>query len=250
MEDNIIQLFSGTGNTLYVAKKIAEKLDKSLIIPFKTGDNIKCNHYILLFPVYAYTIPKVVKDYLKQTDIQASKISVIVTYGSTVGAVFQDIKKLFHKKGLVVTYFNKVKCPENFQELFPVNLKKNAITLANIPNKVELIAKDIQNSTSNKPTHSSILTYLVSRFFLAFSNTLFLKNHIRKKRCTKCKLCMKICPMKAIYFTNKIKFNNKLCTYCQRCINLCPAKAIHMLGEMTQEKYINKNISIDELTKS
>lgn len=50
---------------------------------------------------------------------------------------------------------------------------------------------------------------------------------VNKKKCKKCLVCLKACPVKAIsLINNKIKINRKKCILCYCCHELCPEKAI------------------------
>ncbi|MBU4493378.1 MAG: DUF362 domain-containing protein [Nanoarchaeota archaeon] len=50
---------------------------------------------------------------------------------------------------------------------------------------------------------------------------------VNKKKCKKCLVCLKACPVKAIsLINNKIKINRKKCILCYCCHELCPENAI------------------------
>ncbi len=45
-------------------------------------------------------------------------------------------------------------------------------------------------------------------------------------KCTKCQLCVRVCPYFAITLEDKITFNEDLCFGCGLCISKCPTKAL------------------------
>ena len=65
----------------------------------------------------------------------------------------------------------------------------------------------------------AILYYLFGRFGLA-------KTFIASSDCTKCGLCIKQCPVKAIRWVDKRPFWSYKCESCMKCMNACPARAI------------------------
>ena len=72
---------------------------------------------------------------------------------------------------------------------------------------------------------SYLLGLLQRPFFIKYENKLSKTLKISNE-CNKCKMCIKICPTKNLYFDdNKIQ-DNKRCTLCYRCVNMCPQKAI------------------------
>lgn len=68
----MILCFSGTGNSRYIAKKIAAELEDEIVdvnakikaadySPVKTGENV-----IVVTPTYAWRIPRIVSDWLSK----------------------------------------------------------------------------------------------------------------------------------------------------------------------------------------
>ena len=49
---------------------------------------------------------------------------------------------------------------------------------------------------------------------------------LNEELCTKCQLCVKICPYFAIELKDKITFDDDLCFGCGLCISKCPTKAL------------------------
>lgn len=50
------------------------------------------------------------------------------------------------------------------------------------------------------------------------------------KKCTKCGLCAKLCPVGAIDKNNPAKVDKKSCISCMRCVSVCPTKARKING--------------------
>ena len=75
----MILCFSGTGNSRYIAKKIADTLQDKIIdlnlkikaadcSPMETGHNI-----IVVAPTYAWRIPRIVSEWLSKTDLVSAE---------------------------------------------------------------------------------------------------------------------------------------------------------------------------------
>ena len=80
----MILYFSGTGNSKYVAKRIADALGDALVnlndriksgdtSPVETGERV-----IIVTPTYAWRIPRVVRDWLRKTELRGAKRSWFV----------------------------------------------------------------------------------------------------------------------------------------------------------------------------
>ena len=77
----MILYFSGTGNSKYVAKRIADALGDALV---NLNDRIKASdtslvetgeRVIIVTPTYAWRIPHVVRDWLRKTELRGAKRS-------------------------------------------------------------------------------------------------------------------------------------------------------------------------------
>ena len=76
----MILYFSGTGNSKYVAKRIADALGDALV---NLNDRIKASdtssvetgeRVIIVTPTYAWRIPRVVRDWLLKTEREAGVV--------------------------------------------------------------------------------------------------------------------------------------------------------------------------------
>ncbi|HDN50770.1 MAG TPA: 4Fe-4S dicluster domain-containing protein [Thermoplasmatales archaeon] len=55
-----------------------------------------------------------------------------------------------------------------------------------------------------------------------------------REKCTGCKMCIKVCPSKAIEFKEeekKIRIYIGRCIFCSQCNDACPVDALHMSEE-------------------
>ncbi|MFC1852931.1 hypothetical protein ACFL27_22255 [candidate division CSSED10-310 bacterium] len=56
------------------------------------------------------------------------------------------------------------------------------------------------------------------------------RNHVWKKRCNSCELCVKFCPQQRLSMVNGVPKAKGTCNLCLGCINLCPQRAMEMTG--------------------
>jgi formate hydrogenlyase subunit 6/NADH:ubiquinone oxidoreductase subunit I len=69
-----------------------------------------------------------------------------------------------------------------------------------------------------------------------------------REKCTGCKLCVRICPTKAIEFIpeeKKVKVFVSRCCFCAQCVEICPVDALAMTDEFllsNYDKYANELI--------
>lgn len=58
--------------------------------------------------------------------------------------------------------------------------------------------------------------------------------------CTGCKLCVRICPTRAIEFIpgeKKVKIFISRCCFCAQCVDICPVDALAMTDEFLLSNY-------------
>jgi len=61
-----------------------------------------------------------------------------------------------------------------------------------------------------------------------------------KESCTGCKLCIRVCPTKAIEFIpdeKKIKIFVSRCCFCSQCNDICPTNCLSMTDEFMLSSY-------------
>lgn len=88
----MILCYSGTGNSRYIAQRIADELQDNII---DLNEKIKTNNYssietgddvILVVPTYAWRIPKIVSNWFYKTEfVGAKRIWFVMNCGSEIG---------------------------------------------------------------------------------------------------------------------------------------------------------------------
>ena len=103
----MVVYFSGTGNSKYIAERIAGSLQEKLLCmneriksgdtgSVKTGENL-----VVVVPTYAWRIPRVVSDWIGQTEfVGAKNVWYVMSCGSGIGGADIYNRKLSEKKGL------------------------------------------------------------------------------------------------------------------------------------------------------
>ena len=88
----MVLYFSGTGNSKYIAKRIAEAIQENAVdlnmkikendtSPLQTGRDV-----IIVTPTYAWRIPKIVSEWIDKTEfIGGKRIWFVMNCGSEIG---------------------------------------------------------------------------------------------------------------------------------------------------------------------
>ena len=121
----MILYFSGTGNSRYVAQRIAEALGDELLSMndrIKAGDTSPVasgERLVIVTPTYAWRIPRIVRDWLAETDFPCgSQAWFVMTCGSEIGNAAQYNRALCQEKQLTYMGTAQIVMPENYIAMF------------------------------------------------------------------------------------------------------------------------------------
>lgn len=130
----MILYFSGTGNSKYVAQRMAEALDQSLL---SMNDRIRSHdtspveadeRLVIVTPTYAWRIPRLVRDWLLETEFPgAAQVWFIMTCGSEIGHASRYNRSLCQTKGLTDMGTAQIIMPENYIAMFDAPQAEEAL---------------------------------------------------------------------------------------------------------------------------
>lgn len=256
-----IYYFSGTGNSLSVAKKIQEKLgDAELIrITSKIRDNnpiMEADVHGFVFPVYGWGPPVIVEQFLKNMSVRnTGYVFAVATHAGGPGNTLQLFEKLIGKKGVAVNSAFDIRMPNNYVVGSNPSSKEEA---QKIFDRTELKLTDVLKTITerkNTPIPGDKFSGVLKTMII---HPLFTKSFNKQARkfsvsdnCTGCKTCEKLCPVGNIMFNGGKKPEwRQHCEFCLACINWCPEKAIQF-GKATEGKnrYHHPEVNVSELIR-
>ncbi len=254
MEKNVIFYFSGTGNSLKVAREIAKKIGNcdvvSMVKYYSENNNEKYDRVGFVFPCYAGAPPLFVKKFLQKTDFSASKDAYffsVVTCGNSDGNSPAIVNNFLQKQSIELSAAFKLKMVGNYVVLYKM---KKDVSDVNENISVDLVGisrfisdkTKVPFNTSKNPIHSVMASVTGKRFHEMD------KNYNVSDSCTGCATCAKVCPVKNIEMENNRPAFKHKCEQCVACIQLCPTQAINYKNKTQKRgRYINPDINISDL---
>ena len=232
----MILYFSGTGNSKYVAKRIADALGDEIL---NLNDRIKASdtslvetgeRVIIVTPTYAWRIPRVVRDWLRKTELRGAKqVWFVMTCGSEIGNADKYNRELCTEKRLSCMGTAQIVMPENYIAMFsaPQADEAREIVAKTEPN-IDCVIASIQSNQPFAPTRNN----LYDRFMSGPVNLIFYKFCVKadaftvSDTCIGCGQCAKRCPMNNVTLKDGKPVWGKNCTHCMACICYCPVSAI------------------------
>jgi ferredoxin len=267
--------FSGTGNTLWSAKKIAELLGgeselfnigvemrklaagnaklaegnvKLAVGNVKPPGTIEADRVILLFPAYAYQAPLMARRFLQRSEIRSPYIAALVTFGTDPGGALAEVSRVLKRKNIMVSFFGVIPSVENYIPIFgPPPEQKKEKRLAMQREAAERIAQAIHEQKTNRVWTVRPFSMFISSLF-RLGKPLFVKSFKVDAECNGCGICARICPAANITMNEHKPVFAPLCEHCQACLNWCPRRAIrYMRMKPDTPRYHHPEVTLPEM---
>lgn len=252
-----IYYFTGTGNSLDIAKKIDSSLDHSELvsIPKQTQKNefaVNSERVGFVFPLYFGGLPKIVYDFISKSELRKAKyIFAVVTRKSSPGRAIYEIQKLLKKKKLKLDAGFKINMPGNYVPLYNVPDKE---TEEKILKKAYLKTEEIIKIVFNNEKKIENDPFLIRNLLKPLNRYFFKKDKDKDfyvtENCTSCGLCEKICPVDNIELRDGRPIWLHHCEECLACLHYCPESAIQKNKKSEKHgRYRNPNVKLINITK-
>lgn len=214
--------FSGTGNSLYIAKSIAEQNDLKLVsIASAENSGAEFFEYDLedgeiigfAFPVYAWAPPKMVLDFihrLKLKNYNNNYTFCVATCAGNVGNTVKVMEKALNTANINLSAGFSVIMPNNYIVMGDVDSKdreeKKLAEAENITKKIsELVfAKKPGMYNVIKGPLPGLFTGLVTPMFNKYA--LKTDSFYANDKCNGCGICEKVCTCKSIKVDKRPKW--------------------------------------------
>lgn len=256
----MIYYFTGTGNSLAVARDIARGLKDSQLIPI-TQENIPplpkdATVLGIVYPVYAWGPPKIVDRFVKQLQRtpQLQYCFSVVTAGGDAGGCHRRMGKALHKQGIRLDAAFTVLMPSNY--IHSVDIEPDTEMQDKWDQWAEDQHKVIDAVRFRQPVDyrrvgfkGRMLTGLIhpmaSMAFPQWGGKFYVNEH-----CNGCGICVKVCPVANIAMEGDRPRWETRCQQCLACLHACPQQAVQS-SETTpgRKRYIHPDITLQDLMK-
>lgn len=245
---NRIYFFTGTGNSLKVAKDIAKALPNCELVAIYKDTLLEIpsgyERIGFVFPNYAGGPPSMVANFVRKmkfSDQSDTYIFCVATYAGNNGAVISQMGNLLQKRGLQLNYGAKIISYPNAITAYPMPIEVNDIL-----KKAEINTKPVIDSIVAKQ-HIPISNLEESdkekydKFIALIQNSN--SGYDVNDDCISCGICRDVCPAKNITLEDGKPVFHHQCECCMACIQHCPKRAINYENKtQDRERYTHPDI--------
>lgn len=251
-----IYYFSGTGNSLHVAKELQKRIPKTNLRPIASLLNkgiIETNGKTIgfVFPVHLAMAPLPVLEFIKNLDLNSSDyIFSIATRAGSQHRAFIDINKILKRKGKQLDSFftlnmasNDPKFGEWQQPTKELIADLEYVVQKNLDNIEKIIINKVESREKDNSFTVVMPVFSLLSSILPILNKFYNIDFYSDTKCDGCGTCENVCLSSKIKIINQKPVWQKdiPCFFCHACLNYCPKKAVQIKSSRLLKSYTDKN---------
>ncbi|MBO7449538.1 MAG: EFR1 family ferrodoxin [Clostridiales bacterium] len=228
--------FSGTGNSKFVAEKVASVIgQKTIDITSYTKNNetpvfTDNEVYVFVCPSYMSSPARLMTEFIESATFpEGATAYLVVTCASSMGISPRVGADICKEKGMKFMGAAQVVMPQDYIILFSTKDREGSRKIVSdaIP-VIEKIAATIKDGGTLDIDTIGAVEYAITKgvrevYYKYFMKT---KRFRTTDACVSCGMCAKVCPLTNIVMKDGKPSWGTSCTHCMACINRCPKDAI------------------------
>ena len=249
--------YTGTGNSLWVARQLAQRLDGpaelvSLGTDYALPD-AECDRIGLVFPVHVWGLPQHVRDFAGRLTAAPNRyVFALAVNAGQAAATLLDLRDRLQVREVSLQCGFELRLPSNYilwngaqpvaqqQELF-------AAAQAKLDRIAPILHDRLPGPVERGPWWQNILLSAVNRFAYAKMATTD-KDFWTADTCNGCGVCERICPSANIRLEQGRPAWQHRCSQCLACLQWCPQEAIrHGKKTAGRQRYHQPEISLADM---
>ena len=246
--------FTATGNSLYVAKQLDEE---RLSIPRemrKENRRYKAGTIGIVCPLFEFEIPRLVKEFIRDSEFETDYFYLVVTYGMHHGGVAQRTQAWLESLGKAADYINTIIMHDNALIVFDMDQQRGVEAEKQVDAHIDAIKSDIAEKKTMIQQAPAEETDFYRHFteWIRQSGPMYTFPLYRvADGCVGCGTCARVCPRGCVRLADgKPEYDYTHCLSCMACIQACPTKALQFATirePNPNARYRNPHIALREI---
>ena len=251
-----IYYFSGTGNSLAVARAVAQKLGDTKLAAMAGpagADPAPDTPVIgLIFPVYIFGVPIIVARFIERLRPQAGTyvFAVAVNGGMSCGTLIQAAG-LFSKRGMHLDAGFAVKMVDNYIPIAgAIAPEKQKVRFEKAGHAIDGVCAAIKKREQSIHRGWPLVNWLFSAMYRRAAPRIpgMDKNFTADANCNGCGVCERVCPVKNITMSGGRPAWQHHCEQCFACLHWCPQEAIQCGRKTTgRTRYHHPDVTLNDI---
>ena len=244
----MILYFSGTGNSLDVARRLAAALTDECVSMLSPDVSIDgCERVVWVFPVHSWGVPPVVLDAIGRLCRGANTglHHMVATCGDDAGLTDRQWREAVEACGCPTGCAFTVEMPNTYIDLPGFDVDPPQVRdakLAALPARISAVAASITDGDCHIDVVRGAMPWLKSKVVYPW----FMRHAIRPgafrsiDACVGCGQCASVCPVGNVSVVGRRPVWGNDCTGCLACYHICPCGAVtHGPFSRGKGRYVN-----------
>ncbi|HRS92768.1 MAG TPA: EFR1 family ferrodoxin [Methanolinea sp.] len=260
--ETILYYFTGTGNSLAVARGLSSVIGDCTLVPIvsemKKGGPIepRSDRVGIVNPLYFFGLPSIVAEFAQRLDLSHAgyTFSVITMGGTGASAASSQLDHILKggpgKRGLDAAF--SIRMPGNYILMYDApDMESLERTLMKSGSRIKEIGEMVKAGKKVFPPWSpvaALVHHLVYPRFIRHVHGADAKFFV-DDRCNGCGTCARVCPVDNIRIENDRPAWLHHCEQCMACIQCCPPNAIQAEKTVGRRRYHHPGITIEDLAE-
>ncbi len=252
---NRIYFFTGTGNSLWLAKEIAKALPESELLAVRAGMDMEVPNGLerlgFVYPTYGWASPLIVADFFRNAIFKEPSgmySFAVTTCGGLALNAIPQANALLAERGIHLDYGASVRMFKNSIINYGMSKRAEHIAAQSAKRAAPVILDIVsKRETKIKPVNQFLYRMHLGYIYDIRKNAL---DYNVSSNCTSCGLCASLCPAGNITMEDgKPVFRDK-CEGCVACLQHCPKMAINYKDKtQSRGRYAHPQITPGEIAR-